>query len=364
MEDLARRGYGWLESERVRKELDSLVSRWGELRGLERVAVHRQEQRQQRRRRLRPAWQAFDVLSKNLAAKLISTALVVIAIPLLIMSMRSPEPTSAVFNDTVLHEVRLQFAIRQRELSDGQVAAFQGKVRTVTTGSTPECSASGFDEYLDLALHPERHTEEEIQPALEADDGVFRLRYHHAVNCLGDMNDTRAVQPILKSFGSEIHPLRAEDLLSVLIRMGDPAIDGAVEALSSRSVAVRRLVASSLVYMGRPSATRALLSAIGGENRRSLDAASFVLAELIVSGAIPEADAFSLVQRLAHNIDPDVRRHALRALVAFERSGPVRVLLDEALDDSDPDVARTATEVRDILRSAKVEKYFGVEIRP
>jgi hypothetical protein len=42
----------------------------------------------------------------------------------------------------------------------------------------------------------------------------------------------------------------------------------------------------------------------------------------------------------------------------------VRVLLDEALDDSNPDVARTATEVRDILRSAKVEKYFGVEIRP
>jgi len=364
MEDLARRGYGWLESERVREELDSLASRWGELRGRERVAVHRQEQRQQRRRRLRPARQALDVLTRNLAAKLISAALVVIAVPLFIMSMRSPEPTSAIFNDTVLYEVSHQFAIRQRELSDEQVAAFQGDVRTAMTGSASECSAFGFDEYLDLALHPERHTKEEIQPASKADDGVFRLRYHQAVNCLGDLKDTRAVQPILESFGSEVHPLRLEDLLSVLVRMGDAAIEGVTEALSSTSVAVRRLAATSMVYMGRPPATRALLSAIRGEDRKSQDAASFVLAELIVSGAIPEKDAFSVVQRLAHNIDPDVRRHALRALVAFERLGPVRDLLDEALDDSNPEVARTAAEVRDILRSAKVEKYFGVELEP
>jgi len=362
MEDLARRGFGWIGEDRIRRELDTITSKWSDLGVSEHRVLKRQEQRQQRRRRLQPVRRLLGAAATNLAAKLIVGTLVVIAVPLAIMSLRSPESRTAVFNDTVLHEVRLKLAIHQRQLTDDAVASYQGDVKTVMVGDAPECSPAGFAEYLDLVLRPERHAAGAIDPAVTATDELFRLRYHHAVNCLASMDDRRAVQPVLDAFESVEDPLRIQDLLSVLVRLGDVAVDDAIDGLERGSERPRRLAAVSLFYMRIPRATEALLGAVRGDDLRAQEAATFVLGELVASGAIPEAEAFPLVKRLASSIKPQVRRHALRALLVFERQGPVRKLLDDALEDPDPAVAATADEVTKILRSAKIEKFFGIEV--
>jgi hypothetical protein len=76
-------------------------------------------------------------------------------------------------------------------------------------------------------------------------------------------------------------------------------------------------------------------------------------------GAIDEASAFEKVRKLSRNIDPKVRRNAIRALVHFERRGPAREVLDEALEDTDPEVRAVAERTRDTIRSAKMYELFG-----
>ena len=84
-----------------------------------------------------------------------------------------------------------------------------------------------------------------------------------------------------------------------------------------------------------------------------------MLRELIVSGAIPEGDAFETVRRLTASVDPRVRAQAVRALVLFERRGPAARVLEQALEDSEPEVRRTAEETAVSLREAKLQELFG-----
>ena len=84
-----------------------------------------------------------------------------------------------------------------------------------------------------------------------------------------------------------------------------------------------------------------------------------MLTELLSIGAIDEATAFETVRALCRNIDPRVRRNAVRALVHFERKGAAREVLDAALEDSDPEVRAAAERTRGIVRSAIAVELFG-----
>ena len=90
-----------------------------------------------------------------------------------------------------------------------------------------------------------------------------------------------------------------------------------------------------------------------------MEAASFVLTELICVGAIDDESAFETVRQMCRNIDPRVRRNAVRALVLFENKGPVRGELKDALDDNDPEVAAAAEMVQATLKGAKLNELFG-----
>ena len=116
------------------------------------------------------------------------------------------------------------------------------------------------------------------------------------------------------------------------------------------------------MYANRPDLTAQLVQALSGDDRRSLESASYVLTELILLGAVPEAGAFDTVRRMARSIDPRVRKNAIRSLILFERAEPMKDLLDEALRDSDPGVAATARYVDESLRAAVAQKYFGIEL--
>jgi WD40 repeat protein/serine/threonine protein kinase len=362
MTDLGRRGFGWLDRARVERELEQLSSTWRDRRSSEQRLVRAQAQRQQRRRTLQPARELVAGLTRNLTAKLVAAVLVVIAGPLLIMSVRSPDPVEATFNDTLYHQVALAMAERGRRLAHGTVLGFQGDRRTVFLGGAEGCAGVAVDQYLQTALHPERVSPTYNDPAVEAGDEAFRLRYHQSVSCLGDLGDSSALRAILDDVDRDLHPYQVEDLLSVLVRAGPAISDDLVRALSSPSVAKRHLAALALAYSSRPGASAPLVAALDGDQLSALEAASFVLGELIVHEVIPEDDAFAVAQRLAHSIDPRVRRNAMRSLILFQHDGPVRDLLDEGLDDSDGGVVRAALETRNALRAATAKKYFGIDL--
>jgi len=62
---------------------------------------------------------------------------------------------------------------------------------------------------------------------------------------------------------------------------------------------------------------------------------------------------------MGRNIDPRVRRNAVRALVLFENKGPVRGVLNDALEDNDPEVVAVAEKIQATLKSAKLNQLFG-----
>jgi HEAT repeat protein len=225
------------------------------------------------------------------------------------------------------------------------------------------CPPSRFSEYLDIAVHPERYGGAGLDAGFAPPNEDFRIGYHEAIGCLGVLADQRAVQPILRRATADLHPYRFEDLISVLVRIGDRAVPGMVEALSSPHEAVRHLAAVGLVYLDTGRSRAPLVAALPGDDSKSLEASSFVLRELMVSRAVEEAEAFPIARRLANSIDPRVRRNAIRSLVLFERVGPVSSLLEQALEDSDPEVVRAAQQTLDSLRNAKIERYFGISIR-
>ncbi len=362
MADLARRGFGWVDARRVRVELARLASSWEERLDSEQRLVRTQAQRQQRRQALAPLAELASSLTRNLGLKLIALVVAAITLPLLIMSVRAPQPETGVLNNTLFHRVDLAVAERQRRLAEGAVLAYQGDARTVLVGDEGACDVAALDQYLATALNAGRLSGGIHGSGAAAADEQFRIRYHQAVTCLGRLEDPRVVPPILRRVDNELHPYRVEDLLSVLVRIGAPAIPAETEGLSSASEPSRHLAALALAYQHAGEARAPLVTSLTSGGSASVEAASFVLRELIVGGAVPEPDAFAVVHRLAQSIDPRVRRNAVRALILFENGGPPRTLLEEALLDPDRGVVRAARETREALRAATAQKFFGIDL--
>lgn len=132
-----------------------------------------------------------------------------------------------------------------------------------------------------------------------------------------------------------------------------------LDALDDRNDTTRHFAALTVVHGGDKVGIQALVGALDSEEHRVVEGASYVLTELISIGAIDEAVAFEKVRVLSRNIDPKVRRNAVRAMVHFERRGAAREVLDAALEDTDPEVRDAATRTREIVRKAKAQELFG-----
>jgi HEAT repeat protein len=137
---------------------------------------------------------------------------------------------------------------------------------------------------------------------------------------------------------------------------GDPLM---VDYIGDHSETVRHLTALALVHAGDPDGVETLLDSLDSTDSRVVEGASYVLTELICVGAVEEQAAFETVRRLCRNIDPRVRRNAVKALILFERSGPAKLVLDEALEDSNPEVVEAAEKIRAGLLSAQINTLFG-----
>jgi hypothetical protein len=355
LDDLENRGFGWLAPERVERELKSLARHRDESRTEEQEHTQELARKRQRQQRVAPAKRLIEILTRNVGLRIAAAATAVVLVLLGLASLRTPESGDAEFNRRLRGDVAMLVRARGMRLEQGTVLAYQSR----PTVGAKDCSEDSFVALVDLALNAERTHSPPLDPGVPAAEESMRVRYSNAVNCIGTLGDLKLVEPILRRAKAGLHPYRLEDLLGVLVRLGaagDPRIR---EALTNHSETVRHLAALTLVHGSEPSGYEHLLDALTGDETKGVEAASFVLTELICVGAIDDESAFETVRRMGRNIDPRVRRNAVRALVLFENKGPVREVLNDALEDSDPEVVSVAEKVQATLKSAKLNELFG-----
>jgi hypothetical protein len=260
-----------------------------------------------------------------------------------------------VFNGKLHSEVSILVRERQMRLERGTVLSFQNRP---TMGSI-NCADGILNDFLSFVLNVERDLDPQIDPGEPAEDIAFRDRYAGSVNCVGTLGDRSVVDDLLRRTTGDLHPYRLEDLLSIMVRVGGGRDQQVVDALDDRTETTRHFAALSIIHGGDEEGIRALVEGLDSEDWRLAEGTSYVLTELIALGVFDEASAFEKVRMLSRNIDPLVRRNAVRALVHFERRGAAREVLDEALEDSDPEVRAVAERTRDTIRSAKMHELFG-----
>jgi len=355
LEDLSRRGFGWLSPEMVERELESLARNRVEQRSEEQERTREQAKKRQRQARVAPAKEIIASLTENIGLKLAGVAAIVILGLLAIMSLRTPDSGEVMFNDQLHSEVSLLVRERGMRLQRGMVLSFQNRP---TMGSI-NCADGVFSDFLEFVLNAEREKTPPLDPGVPAEDLNFRDRYAGSVNCVGTLGDRSVVDDVLQQTKSDLHPYRLEDLLSIMVRVGGGLDPRVLDALDDRSDTTRHFAALSIVHGGDKSGIRAIVEGLDSEEGRVVEGSSYVLTELLSIGAIDEATAFETVRGLCRNIDPRVRRNAVRALVHFERKGAAREVLDSALEDSDPEVRAAAERTRDIARSAIAVELFG-----
>jgi hypothetical protein len=345
LEDLRRRGFGWLARQRVERELEGLVQRREEIRSEEQERTRELAKKRMRQIRFEPLKAVGEWFAENLGLKVAGVTAAVVVVLLFLWSLTTPD--DGVRFSKLHRDTALAVQSRGMRLDEGTVVAYQ---RGPSVG-TDNCGEGLFSELLELTLNAERLRSPPLDPGVPADHG-FSVQYANAVNCVGKLGTSTLTDQILRRIASGLHPKRVEDLLGVLVRI-DAAISLRIDqALVDPSDTVRHTAALTLVYSEENDAFPRLLTALNGEDRAGVEAATFVLTELICLGAIDEAEAFPTVRRFSQNIDPQIRRNATRALVLFEDTKPVREVLDAALDDSDGSVVDAARAVREAMERA------------
>jgi WD40 repeat protein len=355
LEDLGRRGFGWLEPEVVERELerstrDRVEQRQDEIKRTVEIARKRQ-----REVRAEPVKEVVAGLTKNLGIKVAGLALAVILVLLVIISFRTPDSGEVVFSQPLHSEVSLLVRERGIRLRRGMVLAYQSHPMM---GSI-NCADGVFSEFVDFVINAESASSPPLDPGVPAKDSAFRDRYAGSVNCVGRLGDRSVVEDVLKKTRSGLHPYRLEDLLSIMVRVGGGEDPRVLAALDDHSETTRHFAALSIVHGGDSDGIQGLVEALDSERGKVVEGSSYVLIELIVLGAISEDVAFEKVRALCRNIDPRVRRNSVRAMVLFQRTGAARELMDEILQDSDPEVRQAAELTHNTLRSAKLHELFG-----
>ncbi len=355
LDDLARRGFGWLEPEHIEQELEELARHRGQRRSEEQKSTQKLAKQRQRQARVAPAKRLLDSFTRKISLKMVAYASAAIFGIVIMMNLITPGAEQAVFHSELRSQVQGLVEDRGSRLRQGTALAYQ---KHPTRGS-PDCRDGSFPISVDLALNAEEQHTPPLHPGIPAEDEDFRERYADAITCVGTFGEPSLVPRILWRANQGLHPNRLEDLASVMVRIGaarDPRLG---EFLSDQSEDVRHLVALTFAYGAQSNGIEMLLDALESDEPRAVEGASFVLTELMCSGSIEDQSALDMIRQLAGDPDPRVRLSAVKALVLFESSGSAKTVLERALEDKDPDVAAAAEKVRRALRSERIDELFG-----
>jgi len=202
-----------------------------------------------------------------------------------------------------------------------------------------------------------------VRTAAHALDSMNLVERRAAVQTLAQMNHPAAVQLLADALrhpsedvrfgaafilGETYHDVRALPVLLealrgghpdlklwMIIRIGEAAVPGLLEALQDKSFPRRGDVFSILGYIGGPAAVRALIPYLQRPEAQDRRSAMWCL------GITKDPSALPALQEASHDADATVRAEAPRALAACGGSAAVPDLL-ELLRDSDRDVRHAA----------------------
>jgi WD40 repeat protein len=361
-DDLSQRGFGWIPESRLRRELEQMTASWGERRTAERRAADERHADQMRQQKAAPLANLVARLTRNLGLKLAALAIIAIGVVLALQSVKVPVSTEIAYNDTLRGELRAFYEERSAALkAAGRVMAFQGDdAGPLEAGvAGPECDHFAAPGYLDLIIHPQAYAGEQLEPTRRPLDREFSEAYRTSVTCLPRFVDGNSTQALLDSIATGPHPLRHEDVLTILVQSGKRAIPTLDQNLGSGNVEIRHTAAQALADMGSEQAMQILLTAAREDSPLRSEAAYFVLKELIADNRMTATEAFALIKELTYNIDPRIRRYAINALLTFRETGPVNELLDAALEDPNPEVVQEARSTRRQIRAARRKELIG-----
>jgi WD40 repeat protein/serine/threonine protein kinase len=342
---LALRGCGRLEYDQVEKQLVTISDGWRERLATEEQIVRKQQQRQLRKKRVEPITRVTTRLTRNLAVKLMIGAGALLLVVTLVRSLQIPGSGESVeFNNQMrllLRKAHVEESATRR--TPGLVFAFREKPEVFVSESPPECIAGELFSYLDMVVKPERQSTAGTDPS---NDQELLQSYGTAIVCLPQVSDERAVAALLEGLRSDLPPERAQDFVTVLVQIGDPAVPQLAQALASRVPQVRNSSAWALAEMRSQASITALVEAMDSDDMIAVNAASTMLQEVITTGVLKPVQAFEMISTLSASIDPEIRRNAIYGLATFKENRPIRELLDTASEDSELIVREAAATSR------------------
>lgn len=321
LDDLGRRRLGHLSPEEVRRNLERMAAEWTDQSATATVID----------RRTRHHRQASTSRRKAARKRLIRKAVVLFAlIPLIILVWSTISSGRLRFDSERIHEVR------QKALAARFPFAIESAPGT-------DCDPADFREYLDVFTKETTDYSEIAQ----------------AGQCLGQIQDSRAVAPLLaltrpvdpKSPGAsdktplgnrfDFLPSTREEILSILLAIGDNGCAELKEGLVDEASIVRTLSAKALAYQANEKSISTLLDSAEDREPVVRIAVSQALEAVASSGIVSPRGAFELFARMARDNYPEVRTNVALGLRIFKGSRP-RDLLEELAQDLDENVRQAA----------------------
>ena len=131
--------------------------------------------------------------------------------------------------------------------------------------------------------------------------------------------------------------------VSLMIGLGDAAVEPLCAALADPRPEARRLAAVSLARMASPSSTACLRASLAQDFLVVRVTAASAVKILLANGELEVVDGWALVNGLLGDPEPAVRMVGLKTLAMFSPD-MATAAASRLLADADPDVARTAKE--------------------
>ena len=196
-----------------------------------------------------------------------------------------------------------------------------------------DCSESDRAGYLALAREPEVSAVTLKCLARERDAGIVESYLDGAT--IADPDQER----------QERHVRNA---LSLMVALGDAAVDPLCARLADPRKDVRQVAAHSLALMASPRATACLTAAAAAADPATRASAVSAFKILLSNGQLPAKEGWTLVTTLLRDPEPAVRIEAIRVL-RFFNAGVATPAATGAQQDPDPQVqAEAVSAVREI----------------
>ncbi len=316
LDDLGRRRLGQLSPDEVLLNLERMATDWSD----------RDVSATTMTRFVRPQRPVSTTRRKKAKEKLLWRVTAVVALVILILVI------NALVSSTRLSiEPERNAAVRR--------SALNARVPYgINLGAATACEKGSFRHYL------ETFTEGAEEP-FEIDT---------AARCLVQLQDSRTVMPLLDllrtldssgTYGREPDlfrvPVSLEDVLSILVPIGDTGRRELQEALVDADEPIRRTAARALAANGSKRAVLTLMESAEDREPVVRIAVSQTLETIVTTGVISKEQAFELFEQMAGDNYPEVRTNVARSLGIFRGSRP-RQLLKTLAQDIDRDVAQAA----------------------